>query len=105
MKNIRSPAEVEIALFRIAQEALNNVAKHAQATHVDIELLEEKGDIMMVITDNGTGFDMKNQDANTQAHWGLTLMQERARAVNGKFLFRSVPDQGTQVVVRVRKAP
>jgi len=105
MKNIRSPAEVEIALFRIAQEALNNVAKHAQATQVDIELLEEKGDIMMVITDNGTGFDMKNQDANTQAHWGLTLMQERARAVNGKFLFRSVPDQGTQVVVRVRKAP
>ena len=105
MKNIRLPVDVEIALFRIAQEALNNVSKHANATHVDIELIEEKGDIMMAITDNGTGFDMKNQDANTQAHWGLTLMQERARAVNGKFLLRSVPGQGTQIVVRVRKAP
>jgi signal transduction histidine kinase len=91
-------------LFRIAQEALNNVSKHAKATRVDIELLEEKGDIMMAITDNGTGFDMKNQDGN-QAHWGLTLMQERARAVNGKFLLRSVPGQGTQIVVRVRKTP
>jgi signal transduction histidine kinase len=104
MKNIRPPAEVEIALFRIAQEALNNVTKHAKATHVDIELFEEKGDIMMAITDNGTGFDMKNQDSSTRAHWGLTLMQERARAVNGKFLLRSVPGQGTQIVVRVRKA-
>ena len=104
MKNIRLPAEVEIALFRIAQEALHNVTKHAKATHVDIELIEEKGDIMMAITDNGIGFDMKNQDSSTRAHWGLTLMQERARAANGKFLLRSVPGQGTQIVVRVRKA-
>ena len=104
MKNIRPPVDVEIALFRIAQEALNNVAKHAKATHVDIELFEEKGDIMMAITDNGIGFDMKSQDVSTRAHWGVALMQERARAVNGKFLLRSVPGQGTQIVVRVRKA-
>ena len=103
MKNIRPPVEVEIALFRIAQEALNNVAKHAKATHVNIELFEEKGDIMMAITDNGIGFETKNQDSSTRAHWGLTLMQERARAVNGKFLLRSVPGQGTQIVVRVGK--
>jgi len=103
MKNVRLPAEIEIALFRIAQEALNNVAKHAKATQVDIELFEEEGDIMMAITDNGLGFDMRNQDPSTRVHWGLTLMQERARAINGKFLLRSVPGQGTQIVVRMRK--
>jgi signal transduction histidine kinase len=104
MKNSRLPLEVEIALFRIVQEALNNVTKHADASQVDIELFEDGGDIMMAVTDNGKGFDAKNQGPSLPGHWGLTLMQERARAVNGKFLLRSVPGQGTQIVVRVRKA-
>ena len=104
MQNTRLPSEIEIALFRIVQEALNNVAKHAKATRVDIELFEESGDIMMALTDNGVGFDQQNQGSKTPDHWGLTLMQERARAINGEFLLRSVPEQGTQVVVRVRKA-
>lgn len=104
MKNTRLPSEVEIALFRIAQEALNNVAKHANATQIDIELFEEHGDIMMAVTDNGIGFDMQDQASKSPKHWGLTLMQERARAINGEFLVRSVPGQGTQIVIRVRKA-
>jgi signal transduction histidine kinase len=104
MKNSRLPSEIEIALFRIAQEALNNVAKHANATQVGIELFENKGDIMMAITDNGAGFETKHQEPRTQGHWGVTLMQERARAVNGEFLLRSVLGQGTQIVVRMRKA-
>ena len=57
MKNSRLPSEIEIALFRIAQEALNNVAKHANAKQVEIELFEDDGDIMMAVTDNGVGFD------------------------------------------------
>ena len=104
MKNTRLPSEVEIALFRIVQEALNNVAKHANATQIDIELFEEHGDIMMAVTDNGIGFDMQGQGSKSPKHWGLTLMQERARAINGEFLVRSVPGQGTQIVIRVRKA-
>ena len=103
MKNTRLPAEIEMALFRIVQEALNNVAKHAKATQVDIELFEENGKVMMAVTDNGIGFDTKNQDAKSPDHWGLALMQERARAINGEFLLRSVPGQGTQIVVQVRK--
>jgi len=103
MKNTRLPAEIEMALFRIVQEALNNVAKHAKATQVDIELFEENGKVMMAVTDNGIGFDTKNQDAKSPVHWGLALMQERARAINGEFLLRSVPGQGTQIVVQVRK--
>lgn len=103
MKNARLPTEIEIALFRIAQEALNNVAKHANATCVDIELFEQSGDVMMAITDNGIGFDTKSQSSRNLQHWGVPLMQERARAINGKFLLRSVPGQGTQIVVQLRK--
>ena len=103
MKNTRLPSEIEIALFRIAQEALNNVAKYANATQVGIELFENDGDIMMAVTDDGVGFNMQDQGSKSPDHWGLTLMQERARAINGEFLLRSVPGQGTQVVVRVKE--
>jgi len=103
LKDIRLPAELEIALFRIAQEALNNVAKHAKATHVNIELLESQGNILMTVTDDGVGFDTKTQGISSPGHWGVTNMQERARAINGELLLRSVPGQGTQIAVRVRK--
>jgi two-component system sensor histidine kinase UhpB len=103
MRNTRLPGETEIALFRIAQEALNNAAKHAQATKVEIELFEEGGNTMMAITDNGRGFDTKVQNIQKVQHWGVPLMRERARAINGDFLLRSVPGQGTQIIVRVKK--
>jgi len=104
MKNTRLPSETEIALFRIAQEALNNVAKHAKATQVDIELFDEKGSCMMAVTDNGIGANLDQQSSKSPDHWGLTIMQERARAIGGGFIMRSIPDQGTQIVVQVRKA-
>lgn len=104
MKDSRLPSETEIALFRIVQEALNNVTKHASATQVDIELFEEENYTMMAIRDNGSGFDPVAQQSRTSQHWGIPLMRERARTINGEFLIRSVPGQGTQIVVRVRKA-
>jgi signal transduction histidine kinase len=103
MKSIQLSTEIEIALFRIAQEALNNVAKHAKASQVDIELFEDDGFIMMAITDNGVGFEMKSKNSGNLQHWGVPLMQERVRAIKGKFLLRSVPGQGTQIVVKVEK--
>lgn len=104
MKDSRLLSETEIALFRIVQEALNNVTKHASATQVDIELFEEENYTMMAIRDNGSGFDPVAQQSRTSQHWGIPLMRERARTINGEFLIRSVPGQGTQIVVRVRKA-
>jgi signal transduction histidine kinase len=103
MKGTRLPSELEIALFRIAQEALNNVAKHAKASQINIELLESHENILMTVTDNGVGFNAKSQITDLPGHWGVTNMQERARAINGKFLLRSVPGQGTQIVVQVGK--
>lgn len=102
-KEIRLPGEIEIALFRIVQEALTNVAKHAQASKVDIELLENNDSILMTITDNGVGFATQMQGISSEGHWGLTNMRERARAINGQFLLRSVPGQGTQILVKVGK--
>jgi len=102
MKNARLPSELEIALFRVTQEALNNVAKHANASQIDIELFKDDDDIMMAITDNGVGFDVNTQSLRSHQHWGVPLMQERIRAVNGEFLLRSVPGQGTQIVIRIR---
>jgi signal transduction histidine kinase len=103
LKDTRLPSELEIALFRIAQEALNNAAKHAKASQVNIELMESQGNILMTITDDGVGFDTKTQGISSPGHWGVTNMQERARAINGELLLRSVPGQGTQIAVRVRK--
>lgn len=103
MRISRLPSDIEIALFRIAQEALNNIAKHANATQIDIELFAEVNYTMMAIRDNGSGFDTKIQSSRSQRHWGIPLMRERARTIHGEFLLRSVPGQGTQVVVRVGK--
>ncbi len=102
-KEIRLPPEIEIALFRIVQEALTNVAKHAQASQVDIELLENNDSFLMTITDNGVGFATQVQGISSEGHWGLTNMRERARAINGQFLLRSIPGQGTQILVKVGK--
>jgi len=102
MKNTRLSSELEIALFRVAQEALNNVAKHAKASRIDIELFKDNDDIMMAITDNGVGFDVNASSLRNPQHWGVPLMQERIRAVNGEFLLRSVLGQGTQIIVQVR---
>jgi signal transduction histidine kinase len=104
MKDLRLPVETELALFRIVQEALTNVAKHARATRIDIELLEENENTVMAITDNGQGFDPKIHNDLGVQHWGVPLMQERARAINADFLLRSVPGRGTQIVVLVRKS-
>ncbi|GEM_PF-2644061 len=105
LNHTRLPVEIEIALFRIVQEALNNVAKHAQATRVNIELIETSRDILLIVTDNGQGFDTKQPALDAPGHWGTTIMRERARAINGRFTLRSVPGRGTQVIVRVRQEP
>jgi signal transduction histidine kinase len=103
LKDTRLPSDIEIALFRIVQEALNNIAKYANASQVNIEFLEQKDKILMTVTDNGTGFKVEQQEINSSGHWGMTIMRERARAINGQFFLRSVPGKGTQVVVQVRK--
>lgn len=93
---------VETALFRIAQEALTNVVKHAQATEVTITVEMNEATACLVIADNGVGFDFTRL-LTTYEHqgWGLLTIAERARAVGGHCHIESYPGQGTRVVVEV----
>jgi len=95
---------VELALFRIAQEALTNVAKHARASRV--ELTEEviNGTIRLIIADNGVGFDQSQVgQPEGPCRWGLMNMSERAAAAGGSCNIESQPDHGTRVIVEVTR--
>jgi|GEM_PF-457025 PAS domain S-box-containing protein len=95
---------VENVFFRISQEALTNVAKHAQASRAVVSL-EALGDtVRMVIADNGAGFDPKSVGKPKGGHgWGLLSMQERALAVGGRCRIESSPGEGAKVVVEVNR--
>jgi signal transduction histidine kinase len=96
----RLAARVENAMFRIAQEALTNVAKHAQATRVRVNVDADTETVRLVVADNGVGFDPTHAAERTAgAGWGLLTMTERADAVGGRFRVESAPGQGTRVFV------
>lgn len=95
-------AEQKTALFRIAQESLTNVAKHAQATEVVVTLGFAKDKIQLRIKDNGKGFAVKQQQAAVENNrLGLLGMKERVRLVNGRCLVQSAPGCGTTVIVEI----
>jgi PAS domain S-box-containing protein len=92
----------EIALFRVTQEALNNIAKHAQAATVDIELSQVDKSVHLTIRDNGKGFDRNDpKTSDTLQHWGLLSMRERVEAFSGQFSLDSAPGAGTTITVEM----
>jgi signal transduction histidine kinase len=99
----RLPPQTEIGFFRIVQEALNNIAKYAQATQVNIDLKGDGDHVLMTITDNGMGFDAKVVFAEQSTHWGFAIMRERARALDASFNIESAPGKGTKVIVRIAR--
>ncbi len=100
----RLAAPVELALFRIVQEAMANVAKHARATEVVLTEAEDNGTVRLVIADNGVGFDQERLGQPEGRHrWGLMTMSERAAAAGGHCRIESQPGQGTRVVVEVSR--
>jgi two-component system sensor histidine kinase UhpB len=96
----RLAREVELAFYRIAQEALRNVARHAQATHVEMAL-DFGATTTMIIRDDGIGFVIAERVAEQAlaGHFGLLGAQERAEAVNANFFIDSAPGAGTGVHV------
>ncbi len=94
------PAPVAAALYRVAQEALRNAARHAAATHVDVRLDREEGSAMLEIVDDGRGFDVE-QAEQRRPGMGLFSMRERVGLVNGRLSVRSAPGRGTRVVAVV----
>ena len=96
------PAEVQVAIYRVCQEALNNVAKHAGASLVEISLKHEAGAIELSLRDNGRGFD---PERTTSGHYGLSMMHERAEAVGALLSIASQPGHGTDLTIRWTKTP
>ena len=97
------PAETQVAVYRICQEALNNIAKHAGAGRVEIELRRGGEGLELRILDDGRGFDTGKLPPS--GHYGLGMMRERAETVNAVLTLASRPGQGTEVTLSWRKAP
>lgn len=91
---------VESSLFRIAQEALVNAARHASATRVAVAFAERDGRVILTVSDDGVGFD-PDAPGSDPDHWGLKSMRERARAIGGMLYVETAPGAGTRVTAEV----
>lgn len=102
----RLPATTEIALFRIAQEALNNTVKHAQAPSISIDLHESQGQIRLVVADDGCGFAPLSSPSHGKGPYrmGMTTMRERAEAIGARLHIESGTGRGTRVIVELGRA-
>jgi signal transduction histidine kinase len=97
---INLPLEKQIMLYYIAQEALNNILKHANARTVMIRLKKRRTSIALEIVDDGCGFDANIPD---KGGMGLRIMHERAAKVDGKLEIQSAPGKGTKITATVNK--
>jgi signal transduction histidine kinase len=99
-ENIALSLDKEIALYFIAQEALNNILRHARATTISVILKQSRKNVILEIVDDGRGFDPKKLD---RAGWGLANMKERTKNINGKIRILSKPGQGTKITISVQR--
>ena len=99
----RLPPEVEIALFRIVQEALTNVARHAEARSVAVLLEQREASAMLIVEDDGKGFDVAlvMDSRPDEGNLGIHGMRERASLLGGTLTIESTPGRGTTVFVRI----
>jgi signal transduction histidine kinase len=95
------PPEVEVALYRIFQEALTNVARHAEAGHVDTRLRREGDAVVLSVQDDGRGMDPAKLTRSGEGRAGLTGMRERLVGLGGRLDVRSAPGQGVYLEARI----
>ncbi|OIN60737.1 ATP-binding protein [Arsenicibacter rosenii] len=99
----RLPPAIEIGLYRIAQEALNNAIKYADAEHIFMKIVQEKTYLTLSVEDNGKGFVLKNVRKANPIVNGLENMKTRARLLNGEFVLTSKLKKGTKVYVKIAR--
>jgi signal transduction histidine kinase len=106
-EGIRLPAHIEVTLFRIIQEAVSNIARHAGAAHVRVGLIVTDGSARVTIVDDGAGFDVARTigPAGSDGSVGLVGMQERVGLLGGTIEIRSGAETGTEIVVDVPLVP
>jgi signal transduction histidine kinase len=98
VENEKVPEELNVVIFRIAQEALNNIAKHSRAECVDISLSKNGNGIELVVSDDGVGMNLEQiLQTSTARSLGLTSMRERAELTGGSFSIGSAPGEGTTI--------
>jgi two-component system NarL family sensor kinase len=96
------PARIEVGLYRIAQEALTNARRYAEAQHIEISLRFDDEQIYLTVQDDGRGFDPDNVASTCgNGHFGLAGMSERARLLHGDICIQSEPGAGTSISVAV----
>jgi PAS domain S-box-containing protein len=102
MPQIRLSADIETACFRIVQEALTNIVRHAQCSHVHIQLIHEDGALVLSVADNGCGFDVTAMRlrAKSGASMGVLGMQERATLIGGTLTMESATGRGSILTLR-----
>jgi signal transduction histidine kinase len=96
---LRLPEAIELVVYRVVQEALTNLARHSQASQVNIRLKLNSGWLQMNVLDNGIGFNLRNQAR--LSGFGLVGMRERVAAVGGEFKIWSRPGQGARLFIRI----
>ena len=94
------PQDISSCLYRIVQESLANVRKHAKASRVELELTCEDQDITLCIRDSGVGFDLERARIDHRG-LGLVSMRERVQSVHGRFEIQAEPGQGTRILVQI----
>jgi two-component system sensor histidine kinase UhpB len=99
----RLPRGTELALYRIAQQALNNVVRHSQARHAALHVSFLENEVTLDISDDGIGFQVPNglTDLAPSGHYGLLGMRERADLIGAQFELESAPGKGTKIRVRL----
>ncbi len=95
---LRLPQEMEIAAFRLVQEAVQNAYKHAEATNIEVKIEFKPNRVIMVIKDDGKGFNPTEKKASS---FGLIGMKERVNMLAGQLTIRSEPEKGTAIVIAI----
>jgi two-component system nitrate/nitrite sensor histidine kinase NarX len=96
------PADVQVQVLHVVQEALSNVRKHAQATHVNLEVIKGP-EWRFVVRDNGHGFAV--DEVHGESHVGMKIMHERAQRIGAKVAFSSQLDHGSTVTLTLPAHP
>jgi len=99
--NIHLSQVAEVNLYRVLQEALNNIKQHAEASNVRVRLVGAFPSVILRVEDNGRGFDPVRQREDSAVQMGLSSMEERIRLLGGTMSIRSAPGEGTRIIFEI----
>ncbi|RYJ41048.1 Multi-sensor signal transduction histidine kinase [Flavobacterium anhuiense] len=94
---------IEINIYRLTQEAINNAIKYAESTHIIVQLSHSESLLSIIVDDNGKGFDINSVDKkrNSESGMGLLFMNERIQYINGRVFIKSIPGEGTRITFNI----